>query len=83
MATKREELRRRTFRGGSDAPLVEKEVEISEIAEDGEEEEEKEEEDDPMVLKGSRQTNTRTEETDVRFTHSTTNIVISSDLIIS
>ena len=52
MASRREkELRRRPVRGGEEVPAVEREVEISEIAED---EDEESYADDPLVLKGSR-----------------------------
>ena len=45
------ELRRRPVRGGEEVHAVEREVEISEIAED---EEEESYGDDPLVLEGSR-----------------------------
>ena len=52
MASRREkELRRRPVRGGEEVPAFEREVEISEIAED---EDEESYADDPLVLKGSR-----------------------------
>ena len=51
IGTKKEgDLRRRPVRGGEDIPVVEREVEISEIAED----EEEGYADDSLVLKGSR-----------------------------
>ena len=50
---KARELRRRPVHGEADVPAVEREVEISEIAEDDEEEGY---DDDPLVLKGSRPT---------------------------